>query len=192
MSNQGFEEALASLTVDANALASSTTATSILGASGSAASASRFTLPSNYFNWVGRMVKVTAAGRISTLNPTPGTLTLDLRLGAVIAFNGGAITINTAAAKTNVPWLFEAWLTCRAIGNSTNANLMGIARFASEAVASSAAGLPNTVLLPAGNPAVGTGFDSTVAQLLDMFGTWSVSNAANSIQVTQFLLESIN
>jgi hypothetical protein len=41
-------------------------------------------------------------------------------------------------------------------------------------------------------PAVGTGFDSTAAQLVDLFATWSVANAANSITCHQFLIEDLN
>jgi hypothetical protein len=191
VSNQGYEEAISSLTTDGNALNTSTTATSLLGASGSAASASRVTLPAGFFSWPGKMLKVTAMGRISNIVTTPGTLTLDVRLNAVVAFNGGAMSLN-AVAKTNVSWLLEIYLTCRAIGNGTNATLMGQGRFTSESVVSSAAGLPNSLLLPASAPAVGTGFDSTVAQVLDLFGTWSISNAANSIQVHQFVAEAMN
>lgn len=191
MSNQGYEEAISSLTTDANALNTSTTATSLLGASGSAASASRITLPAGFFSWPGRMLKVTALCRVSNINPTPGNLTLDVRLGAVVAFNGGAMALNTAAAKTNVSSLLEIYLTCRTIGNGTNATLMGQGRFQSEAVALAATGV-GTLMLPATAPAVGTGFDSTVAQVLDLFGTFSVSNANNNIQVHQFVAESMN
>jgi hypothetical protein len=48
------------------------------------------------------------------------------------------------------------------------------------------------LLIPVGAPTVGTGFDSTAAQTVDLFGTWSVANAANSIQVHQYMLESVN
>jgi hypothetical protein len=40
-------------------------------------------------------------------------------------------------------------------------------------------------MLPNAAPAVGTGFDSTVDMVLDLFGTWSLNNA-NSIQVHQY------
>jgi hypothetical protein len=40
-------------------------------------------------------------------------------------------------------------------------------------------------------PAVGTGFDSTASQAVNLFGTWSLNNA-NSILTHQFTLESLN
>jgi hypothetical protein len=39
---------------------------------------------------------------------------------------------------------------------------------------------------------VGTGFDSTAAQLVDLFATWSVANASNSITCHQFHIEDLN
>jgi hypothetical protein len=41
-------------------------------------------------------------------------------------------------------------------------------------------------------PVVGTGFDTTIANLIDLTGTWSVSSASNSIQVEQYALEWLN
>lgn len=182
MSLQAWEETLISAQVDGTALASSTTATSILPA------AAKFTLPANYFA-IGRLLKVTALGRISTTTGPP-TITFDVRLGSVVAFNGAAVT--TVASVTNKTWLLEAWLTCRAIGASTSANLMGSGRLISSAVVGSTGGAANTAMLPDSAPAVGTGFDSTTSQVVDLFATWSASSASNSVQLHQYTLESIN
>lgn len=187
MSIQSWQETLITAQVDGTALANSNSATSILPA------AAKFTLPANYFA-IGKQLRVLALGRISTLITTPGTLTLDFRLGSVIAFTGGALNLNTTA-QTNATWLAEIILTCRAIGASTSANLMGIGKFESRAVIGSAAvaaGGVGVQPMPDTAPAVGTGFDSTAAQTMDFFGTWSVANAANSIQVHQFSVESMN
>jgi hypothetical protein len=43
-----------------------------------------------------------------------------------------------------------------------------------------------------GNPAVGSGCDSTIDNIVDLFATWGAANAGNSIQVVQYALESIN
>jgi hypothetical protein len=137
-------------------------------------------------------MKLTAQGRISTVVTTPGTLTLDVRLGAVIAANGGAMTLSTTA-KTNVAWWLEWVLTCRAIGSGTISNLMHQGMFSSEAAgATTVAGEAKSIMLPQSAPAVGTGFDSTAAQTVDLFGTWSIANAANSIQLHQYKLEALN
>jgi hypothetical protein len=98
-------------------------------------------------------------------------------------------------AKTNVPWILEWIMTCRAIGSGTTSNLMHQGAWTSEAVIGSplpSAGGAGTHLLPNAAPAVGTGFDSTAAQTVDLFGTWSVANAANSIQVHQYKIEALN
>lgn len=188
MSLNSWVETINAAQIDSTALANTVTATSIIPPQ------SRFTIPSNFFS-IGKTLRVRAMGRVSTVVTTPGTLTLDLRFGAsTVQFNGGAMSLNIVA-KTNVSWAYEAFLTCRSIGNATLATLLGMGSWASEAVIAS--GLPTVssngiFVLPAATPAVGTGFDSTVSNVLDMFGTWSVANAANSIQAHLFTVESMN
>jgi hypothetical protein len=184
--SQGYQETLIAMQGDGPALSASTTPTSLL------LGAAKKVLDPGFFEFIGQKIELIAQGRISTVT-TPGTLTLDFRLGAVIVANGGAMTLN-ATAKTNVAWWLHWILTCRAIGNSTIANLMHQAWFTSEAVVGSpvpSAGGSGTLLLPASAPAVGTGFDSSAAQTADLFGTWSINNA-NSIQVHQYDLRSLN
>lgn len=187
MSNFSFIETLITQQIDGTALASSTSATSILAPS------AKFTLPANFFA-IGKTLRLRASGRVSTVVTTPGTLTLDVRLGSVVAFNGGAMNLNTTA-QTNASWMLEAELVCRSIGASTSATLYGVGRFMSRAIIGSAAvaagGTTNTIV-PDTSPGAGTGFDSTVASVLDLFGTWSVSNAANSIRCDSFILEAMN
>lgn len=187
MSKQSWSETLITAQTDGAALASSTTPTSLLPP------AAKFTLPANFFE-IGKKLRIAARGRISTLVTSPGTLALDVRFGAVIVAAGGAMALNVVA-KVNVPWELEMHLTCRAIGQSTSANLMWQAKFWSEAVVGAplpTVGGSGMLLLPASAPAVGTGFDSTAAQAVDFFGTWSVNNAANSVQLHQYCLESLN
>jgi hypothetical protein len=184
MSNYSWEQVLVAQQVDGTALSTSTTPTSIIAA------AARFTLPASVLA-IGQKFKVKASGRISTVVTTPGTLTLDVRLGAsTVLFNGGAMNLNTTA-QTNATWEFEADLTVRSIGASTSATVMGTGKFLSRALIGSAAvaaGYAGAALLPDTAPVVGTGFDSTVANIFDLFATWSVSNAANSIQTHQYEL----
>lgn len=184
MSLNIWSETLITSQVDGTPLATSTTPTSLLPG------AAKFQLPANYFQ-IGRVLRLTAFGRISNIITTPGTLTLDVRFGSVVVFNGGAMPLNTAA-KTNVAWKMEALLTCRSIGSVTAATMFGFGNFTSESVNSSVAGTANDVLMPASAPAVGTGFDSTSSQVVDLFGTWSISNAGNSITLHSYALESMN
>ena len=185
---QGYIAVLLNSIADGTALTASTSATSLLPV------IAKPTLPANYL-FAGKMFRVTASGRISTFAATPGTLTLDLRFGSVNVFSSGAMTLNTTQ-QTNVGWIYEALLTVRAVGATTTANVLGQGSWQSHAVigspAPTAGGAGEHILPYNAAPAVGTGFDSTAAQLVDLFGTWSVNNAANSIQCHQFLIEDLN
>lgn len=191
MPGQSWQETLINQNVDGPALTNTVTATSLLHAT------AKLGLPPHFFR-IGKMIKITAQGRISTVVTSPGTLTLDVRMGPtanIVVVNGGAMTLNIVA-KTNVGWWLEFLMTCRGVGNGTNANLMHQGQWTSEAVIGApapTAGGASTHMLPYNTPpAVGTGFDSTVSMLVDLFGTWSTANAANSIQVHQYKLEDLN
>jgi hypothetical protein len=176
---------LASAQTDGTALANSTTATNILHGSGIA------TIPAGALQ-IGSTIKVLVRGRVSTLVTSPGTLTLDVRFGTtIVVFNGGAMTLNTTA-QTNATFEFETLVVIRALGTSTSANALGTGRFVSRAVVGSAAagaGGAGVLMLPDTAPAVGSGFDSTASQSVNVFATWSVANAANSIQTHQSIIE---
>lgn len=184
--SDGFRERLLSIGESGSALSNTTTPTSILPA------ARKFTLPSYFFDRVGKSLLLRAAGRLSTLVTSPGTLTLDAKLGSIVVFSSGAMTLNVVA-QTNVNWMYEAELECQAIGAGTSANLLGQGVWRSHGVIGSpapTAGGAGCHLLPYNAaPAVGNGFDSTAAQTLEFFATWSVANAANSIQLHQFALD---
>ena len=177
--------------VDGPALTASATPTSILHVT---------CKPQLYagFFFIGKKLRIHAAGRVSNIVTTPGTLTLDVRLGpadppTIVVANGGAMSLNVVA-KTNVPWRLKWDLTCRAIGNGTAANLMHQGDWASESVIASplpTVGGAGEHMLPNAAPAVGTGFNSTVGLFMDLFATWSLNNA-NSIQVHQFHVEELN
>lgn len=189
MSSYTYEQTLIANQGDGAALTNTVTATSLLPAQ------AKFTIPANFLANVGQKLRIKASGRVSTLVTSPGTLTLDVRLGAsTVIFNGGAMNLNIVA-QTNATWLYEAILDLRAIGASTAAQFLGVGEWKSRAiigaVAVASGGVPVTPL-PDTAPAVGTGFDSTVANVLDFFATWSVANAANSITLHQFSLEAMN
>jgi len=187
--SKGWMETLIAQQADGAALASSTTATSIL------LGQAKQTIPAGYFDAIGKSMTVKASGRVSTVVTTPGTLTLDIRFGSVIVATSQAIALNVTA-QTNATWDLEWNLTARAVGSSTSANLMHVGKWISRASLNApAVGTTNgvgTVLIPDTAPAVGTGFDSTAAQTVDLFATWSVSNASNSILCHMFKLISDN
>ena len=187
MSKQTWQETFIASQVDGGAV-TGTTPTSLLPG------AAKFTLPANFCE-IGRVFRVTAKGRVSNIVTTPGTLTIDVRFTAgstIIVFAGAAMQLN-AVAKTNVTWIWEADLTVRAIGSGTAANLLGIGQWTSESVVGSplpSVGGSGTLLCPASAPAPGTGFDSSVAQVVDLVAAFSLTG--NSITAHQFSFESLN
>jgi hypothetical protein len=49
-----------------------------------------------------------------------------------------------------------------------------------------------TLLVPATAPAIGNVFDSTVAQIIDLWVGFSINAAGNGVQIQQYSLESLN
>lgn len=187
-----FEEVLVTAQGDGSALTNSTTATSILPA------AARFTLPSNFFANIGKSIRIKASGRISTLVTSPGNLSFAVQFGTV-ASPISVFTATTAlniVAQTNATWDLEVNLVCRALGSGTSATMLGVGKWISRAslnapVVATTTGV-GTVLLPDTAPAVGTGFDSTITNVVDLFATFSAASSSNSIQLHQYSLESLN
>ena len=187
MSFQTWQEVIVSGSVDGPTLTAASAASCI-------PTPSRIILPNNYF-YVGRMIKVSLHGRISCAVTTPGTARFDVRMGpsgTIVVFDTGALNLNIVA-KTTVPWWLEVWLTCRAVGSGTATNFMGVGCLQSEAVVGSplpSVGGNGALLCPVGTPAVGTGFDNTAANALDVFFTQTV--ATGSLTVQQYRVEAMN
>lgn len=185
MSSNSWNQSLITQQVDGTALASSTTKTSLL------APAAKFVLPSNLFQ-IGTKLILRAAGRIGTVVTTPGNFTFTVQFGGSIDVWTSGTTALNVAAQTNAAWALEIELMCRSIGASTSATLWGIGKFTSRASLNApAVGTTTgvgTVLLPDTSPTTGTGFDSTASQTVDLMGTWSVSNASNTIRCDSYEL----
>lgn len=193
MSLQTWQETLVSAQVDGTAVANTVTQTSLLPPQ------ARYTLPSNYFTAPGKTLRIRASGRISTVVTTPGNIQFFVCLGTTASpinvFASGTTALNIVA-QTNASWDFEALLTCRSIGAGTSANLIGVAKWVSRASLNApAVGTTTgvgTVLLPDTAPAVGTGFDSTITNVVDLQSAFSVANSSNSITLHTYTLESMN
>lgn len=196
MSYQGWEETLTTLRVSSPLQTTYTTAKSVFGVDGTdAAAAAKYTLPANFF-YPGRTLMVNLRGALSNIVTTPGTITFQLMLGAVIAWTSGAIQFSTTA-HTTLPFWVDIDLTYQQDGAGTQGKLMGqgiitsqtiVATSGADAVTSS---LPTT-LLPNTNPALGTGFDATASQKVDIFAGFSISNSGNGIRVDQYRLRALN
>lgn len=186
MSQLGYEELKMAAQVSGPTLSNSAAATSIVHAS------SKHTIAPNNM-YIGKTYKITATGQLSNIVTTPGTLQLDIKFGSTVVFSGGAMQLSTTAHTTLPIWI-EFLLTCRAIGAA--ANLMGQGRATSQALSLTAvadsATTPATLLLPNTTPAVGSNFDSTSSQVVDMIATFSIANAGNAITLQTFLVEEMN
>lgn len=196
MSLQTWEETLVSQYVDSPLQTTYTTAKSIFGVDGTDQAAHcKYTLPANF--WVpGKSMAVQLRGDLSNIVTTPGTVTFQFMLGAVIAWTSGAINFSTTA-HTALPFWLDLDLTCQVAGGGTQAKLMGQGIITSQCVSNTAVAdsvansIPN-LLLPNTTPAQGTGFDSTAAQKVDIFVGFSISNAGNGVRARQYRLRAMN
>lgn len=190
MSVQTWQETLSYIVADGTALTAAARASLTQGP----AQQGRYTLPANFF-YPGRMLKITAQGRISCAVTTPGTARFDISFGGTANGDSGALNLNVVA-KVNVPWWLEFVGTCRTVGNGTSATIFWFGQFQSEAVVGSAlptAGGNGSLLFThagVGATAVGAGFDSTASQALDLQFTQTV--ATGSITLQQFKIEALN
>src|SRR6266478_6541977 len=100
MSANKWGEVLVVAQGDGSALSNTVTETSILPA------AAKFTLGANLLDWVGKVLRVRAAGRISTVVTTPGNLTLAVRFGSTDVYTTGTMSLNVVA-QTNQSWVFD-------------------------------------------------------------------------------------
>ncbi len=179
MASLSYWETLVSAQIDGTANTTGAAASAI-------PAAAKKTLPTNYFDVIGKKILIKAAGRITTVSTTPGAITWDVRFGATVVFNGAAIAQVVTNGYTNIGWYLEILLTCRAIGASTTANLMGQGTYTAPNVLGGA-----NVAMPIGGvvamlpwntaPAVGTGFDSTATQQVDLFFTSTVGTGSMTL-----------
>lgn len=193
MSLKGWQETLVTAQADGTALSSFTTAASILP------SAARWTEPAGEVANIGKQYEIVAAGRLSNVVTAQPTFTWEFRMGPtsnIVAFTTGAFTCSTTV-HTNVPWLLYLLLTVRSVGGGTAATFMGQATMHSQAFVASGATADgantHTMLMgPNTAPAVGTGWDSTIGNIMDLYVGCSSSNAGNAVQLHQYSLRRLN
>lgn len=194
MSSSSFAQELVNVSVAGTLYNTYTTAKSILtSATATGASSGFITLPPGFFQLGGRLEIDLDVG-ISNRVTGPDTFTLQVMVGAVIAFTTGAINLTTTA-HTTLPAHARIMLTCRGVGNGTLGLLMGQSYWQGQMIAQAAsladnAGGTGNAMAPNTAPAVGTGFDTTVANTFDIFVAQSVSNAGNGIQLQQYSVKS--
>jgi hypothetical protein len=189
MSLQTWQETLVSQTAAGTLFNTYTTAKTVINAQ------ALVTVPAGYFQ-IGRVLRITVSGGISNRVSGPDQTTMQVMLGSIVVFTTGAMNLTTTA-HTTIPFWAQFLLTCRAVGSGTAANFMGQAvvqgqMFSSASAQADSNASHGTILAPNTAPAVGTGFDSTIANTIDFWVSQSVSNAGNGIQVQQYAVESLN
>lgn len=148
-----------------------------------------FTIPADW--WViGKHVDIKIEAGLSNIVTTPGTITFQVMMGSIVVLTSGAIQLN-ATAHTLLPLGIDIRLTCRAVGASTSANLIGQMWIKGiqptlTAAETDDANLSGVFAGPKTAPGVGTGFDSTIDNVLDFFTGFSVSNGGNGITIHQY------
>ena len=166
---------------DGTAVAATVTQTSLLTG---VAATGKWDMPGGYLIAPGQMFRIRASGRISTTTGT-NNITFTLAVGAVNACVSP--TFVALASQTNTTWNLDWLITCRAVGDGTTTTLMHTGIFTGAVV--SATNLIN--MIPATAPVVGTGFAANTAATVDLQATWSAATAGNTIQLQQYLLESV-
>ena len=187
----GFWQTLTTLQAPGNAIASSSTRTSLtLGQT-----AARYLMPGDTLKQIGDALLLDASGVITTVVTTPGTLTLDFALATTAICSTGAMTLNTVA-QSSTPWSLRMMMTVQTLGVTTAATFKFGGFWLSPAsvnVALAATGPgPGGQIIPYSGTATGAsttsaGFDSTVNNVTDLYSTFSVSTA-NSITLQQYAL----
>jgi hypothetical protein len=144
-------------------------------------------LGANYFNYVGKAVRMTLFGRITTA-ATPGNGTFSMYWGTGGDANGTLIQATAAmtliANQTALPWRCELIVRCRALGATGSLFVTGQINFHTAVMAAGFA------LLPATTPAPVT-VDLTAANVLSPQFLRSGSTS-ESMQVHDLLFESLN
>lgn len=133
---------------------------------------------------VGETFELEAEG-FWTTGATAGTVTFQMKIGSVVIATTGAIA--PTISMTTRPWRFKQRFTVRAVGSGTSANVFAQGKgFEYEPATPSTATTASTTWQTV-NTAVSSGFDSTIANLIDFQSI--TSNALHTITCTNLTLK---
>jgi len=191
MASQSWGQLIASIPVPGTLYNTYTTAKSMLtSTTPTEGSAGAVVLPPGFWHREGILDIKLCAG-ISNRVTGPDTFTIQVMMGSIVAFTTGAITLTTTA-HTTIPLWADILLTCEKEGSGTLCQLRGQARLTGQMIqqggtaGADSATLSNTIVMPNTASALGTGFDSTIANTLDLWVAQSVSNAGNGFQLNNY------
>jgi hypothetical protein len=196
---QSFGQSLAHINAAGTLYNTFTTAKSMLtSATSTAASAGVCQLPANFWQPGTTLVVEFMAG-VSWATGNTMIFTIQGGPTSNIAIATSQTMKVTTTGGTTEPLYCHVDLCCRSIGNGTLATVISsgviegrmVCPAGATAAANYAAGMGITGWQEA-TPAVGTGFDSTVATNIDLFVTMGTSSASNGFQIQQWRVFSTN
>lgn len=149
------------------------------------------TIPANFLQ-DGRVLRLTAQGKLSNIVTSPGNITFALRWGGVagtILCQTSAINLNTTA-QTDIMFRITIELVVRGNGSSGSLLAMGLVDLAFKSVIQpefmgSAGG-------SSGNTPAAVTVDLTADTALALTAKFSVANSGNAITGMNYLLEALN
>lgn len=150
------------------------------------------------FLQLGDMLHIRVAGGVSNIVTAQPTFTFEAVMGPAnpptIIVHASQACLTTTTAHALIPFEYDLWMRLDSEGSGTaakflsQAKLTGLPFLISGAVADPTLGV-GELMAPAVSPAVGTGYDSTIANILDFFVGISVSSASNGIQIYQYSVD---
>ena len=131
---------------------------------------------------------------LSNIVTTPGTVTFQVMMGSIVVWTSGAIQMTTTA-NTLSPLELEVNLRLDSAGSGTAAKFMAVGKIGALNLTIGSGANPTVtdtfITVPVTSPAVGTGFDSTIADILDFWTGFSISNAGNGVQIYDYTVEQL-
>lgn len=154
--------------------------------------------PANFF-LQGTQLRIRVRGALGTLVTTPGTITFNVMMGTIVVWTSGQIQLN-ATAHTLLPFMLDVDLSCQLTNTTVGgavAKFMGVGEvrgvmFTKTAGQVDGVNSETSIVVPVTTPALGTAFDSTLAQILDFWAGFSISSASNRIQLAMYDVDVAN
>lgn len=194
MSSQSWGQLIASIPHAGVLMNTFTTAQSILTTGSQLTATQGFvTLPPGFFQYNGELH---IYALVNTSWATGNTMIWTVKVGSVAAFVSGTLKVTTTGG-TLEPQVVNIVLKCQSVGNGTNCQLMGGGTTVGRMIVPPGGTAGANYAAPSGisslqeaSAALGTGFDSTVAQTLDLHITMGASSASNGVQLMDYAVRS--
>ena len=137
----------------------------------------------------GSKLKVHVWGGLSNIVTTPGTVTFQIMMGSIAIWTSGAIQMSTTA-HTLIPFTLDVVIRMDSEGSGTSAKFIGGGKLNGIMFTVGSGADSTTVVgefpVPAAAPAVGTGYDSSISNILDFWTGFSISQPTNGVQIMDY------